>query len=140
MMGYGYVDPMIGYQTPFVGAPVIGPPVYGPPVMAAPMYGPPVYGPPMMPAYNPYVSSYPMMWDEEVELEPMMYDEGIDGGAVIAPMRRINSNVQSGIQQIGTGNMNLQGNIQQVNRRSMQSEQPKRFSRALSDGMNDDRY
>jgi hypothetical protein len=36
-------------------------------------------------------------------------------------LRRSNTNWQSGIQQFGTGNVNLQGNIQQINRRRVMS-------------------
>lgn len=105
-----YVEPA-SLQPPYVdrkgyyGAPLLGPALpVGPPLIGQPVLSPS--------PYNPYSLMYPGQ---------MMYDEQQDD--VSPQTRRLNTNVQSGIQQIGQGNMNLQGNIQQVNRRSTQSQQ-----------------
>ena len=117
-----YVEPS-SLQPPFFarrdiyGPPFVGPPVVGPPYLGSQLqYGPtsPIITQPVVSPspYNPYVPTYPGQ---------MMYDEQQD--EVSPQSRRLNTNVQSGIQQIGQGNMNLQGNIQQVNRRSSQFQQ-----------------
>lgn len=95
-------------------------PVYAPspyassPLHYAPLnYAPSAYGPAASlhllppPVHNPYPSAqHEVLFDEQDDAEKPVNT------------RRMNSNVQSGIQQIGQGNMNLQGNIQQVGRRS----------------------
>lgn len=106
--------PQPGYAVgpAVVGPPIVGPPIVGPPVVGPPIYNPnPIYGQPLVSPspYNPYAPGYPVQ---------MLYDEQQD--EVSPPLRRSgNSNQQIGIQQLGQGNMNLQGNIQQVNRRSI---------------------
>lgn len=105
------------YGPAIVGPPIVGPPFVGPPMMGSQVQmGPSAYVPQpvMSPSpYNPYAPAYPTQ---------LMYDEQQDEVSA-PPTRRLNTNVQSGIQQIGQGNMNLQGNIQQVNRRSSQLPQ-----------------
>ena len=67
-------------------------------------------GPPMQPqiaAYNPYNTYNPQTPVQ------YMYDENHLESA--GRRTALNENSQREIQQIGTGNMNLQGNIQQVN-------------------------
>lgn len=110
-----YVEPA-SLQPPYFGRrEFYGQPIVGPPVLGHQMQvGPPFIGQPIMSPspYNPYAPAYPSQ---------LMYDEQQD--EVSPQTRRLNTNVQSGIQQIGQGNMNLQGNIQQVNRRSSQLQQ-----------------
>ena len=124
--GVAVGPPIIGPPVPSYGPPILGPPVWDQPPMMQPnvvgppsMVGPPIIGPPVMSQaygspspYNPYSPAYPVQ---------MMYDEQQD--EVSPAKRRFNTNVQSGIQQIGQGNMNLQGNIQQVNRRAQAEQQ-----------------
>lgn len=100
---------MYGQQGLAVGPSMVGPPMVGPPMVGPPAVGSPYYGQSIVSPspYNPYAPNYP---------NQIMYDEQQD--EVSPQTRRLNTNVQSGIQQIGQGNMNLQGNIQQVNRRS----------------------
>lgn len=111
--------PQPGYAVgpAVVGPPMVGPPIVGPPVMGPAIINPtPVYGQSVISPspYNPYAPGYPVQ---------MLYDEQQD--EVSPPVRRSgNTNVQSGVQQFGQGNMNLQGNIQQVNRRSILGDQP----------------
>lgn len=104
--------PQPGYAVgpAVVGPPVVGPPVVGSPVMGPAMVAPPIYGQNVVSPspYNPYV---PVQ---------MLYDEQQD--EVSPSGRRSNKNVQAHIQQLGQGNMNLQGNIQQVNRRSIRND------------------
>lgn len=95
-----YVEPA-SLQPPLFGPPLMGPPVASPPVVGHPVISPS--------PFNPYAPNYPMQ---------MLYDENQDEVSSQSQNRRMNTNVQSGIQQFGQGNMNLQGNIQQVNRRS----------------------
>lgn len=118
---YQQQQSMYGQQGLAVGPPMVGPPMVGPPIVGPPVVGQPITGPPgpYGPSpYNPYAPTYP---------NQMMYDEQQD--EVSPQTRRLNTNVQSGIQQIGQGNMNLQGNIQQVNRRSQ--TQPLQASRTF---------
>jgi hypothetical protein len=118
--------------TVSLGPPVVGPPVIGPPVMthqqtqpayygAAQVVSPPAYEvarPVLTPSpYNPYQSW--ILYDEQ---QQQQQDE------VSPQSRRLNTNVQAGIQQVGQGNMNLQGNIQQINRRSSFSQQQQQAS------------
>lgn len=108
--------PIYATQAVAVGPPVVSPPMIGQPMVGSNQYQNGIIGSPLMGSpspYNPYASNYPLQ---------MMYDEQQDDVSppLSPPTRRFNTNVQSGIQQIGQGNMNLQGNIQQVNRRSLQ--------------------
>jgi hypothetical protein len=102
------------YLPPTVGTPLMeGPTLLGPPVAEQTIVGPPTYDPLAAPAlspspYNPYLPNLPA--------QIQLFDEND-----VSPTRRFNTNSQSGISQFGVGNMNLQGNIQQVNsRRSSQ--------------------
>lgn len=66
-------------------------------------------GPPMQPqiaAYSPYNTYNPQTPVQ------YMYDESLE---TASRRTALNENSQREIQQVGTGNMNLQGNIQQVN-------------------------
>ncbi|KAG5680178.1 hypothetical protein PVAND_009703 [Polypedilum vanderplanki] len=65
-------------------------------------------------------------------LQQIMYDEAYDtvNHRPVQVSRRSNTNTQKGIQQIGYGNMNLQGNIQQItNRRRPEEQNGRRFNR-----------
>lgn len=121
IQGPVYVEPA-GLQPPFlqhvhpqiIGSSVVGPPVLGPPIASAPLVSAPVYVHPSPSPYNPYAPSHSPL--------QLLYDEQQDE---ISPphSRRSNSNVQSGIQQFGDRNSNLQGNIQQSRRSSQHRQQ-----------------
>jgi len=92
----------LGYATPLSVEAIVGPPVLSPAYQAQVIgYGNP-YGVPGVPSIP-----LPYLRDEDDDVSHMR-------------KRRSNSNTQKDIQQIGQGNMNLQGNIQQVNRRQQQ--------------------
>jgi hypothetical protein len=86
----------------------------------APAPSPPVIGQAVLAPspYNPYSQPWVMLDEHQDE--------------VSAPSRRYNTNEQSGIQQIGQGNMNLQGNIQQINRRSSYPQQQQQVTSFIS--------
>jgi hypothetical protein len=84
------------------------------------LYAPNPYGPVLSPfPHSPYTQGLYSPSHYAPPLYPTLYDEQNDEEAPVNT-RRMNSNVQSGIQQFGEGNMNLQGNIQQVGRRASQ--------------------
>lgn len=96
---YGGIPVMASYPALPYGA-------YNPMQVYAPQVAPVMAQPGMIPAY-----STGLLYDENDDEKP---------AAKAVNTRRMNSNVQSGIQQFGQGNTNLQGNIQQVGRRSAQ--------------------
>jgi hypothetical protein len=113
-----------------------------PSLSLAPSYGLPLnYGSVYTPQVTPIVaqpgiiSSYqpslisPYQTGVVSSLQPtILLDENDEPKTEAKPVssRRMNSNVQSGIQQFGQGNMNLQGNIQQVGRRQSQVQYQQR--------------
>lgn len=122
-----YIDPVVGLLAPAtlpaslytIRGPIYVEPASLQPPLLAPVVGPPLVGPPVVSSavvspspYNPYVPNYPIsvLWDEQAD------------DVSSNTKRRFNTNVQSGIQQLGSNNMNLQGNIQQVSRRSLQQQ------------------
>ena len=105
---------MYGVMSPGVMSPVM--PSYGVPLPYGGM-GMPLYSPQMSPIIaqpgivSPYGST--LLFDEQSDEEKPV-------AKTVVNSRRMNQNVQSGIQQFGQGNMNLQGNVQQVGRRASQ--------------------
>lgn len=122
MMGSPYIQPqsVLGQpmvSQPMVSQPLVQPSMYPQQYLGSPM-GSSVYGQqllgsslvemPVGDTLDGFGQGYPSQ---------VLMDEN-DGKEKVVSTRRMNSNVQSGIQQFGQGNINLQGNIQQVGQSS----------------------
>lgn len=141
-----YQQTVLGHGSTLLGPPVVEAPIVGQPVghqtvysQGIPLVQSPYQQVPLVlpqqqvghqfvsPQLSSQIYGQSVANNQIYTLEPSPYtpyqptvllDENEESQPKIINVRRMNSNVQSGIQQFGQGNMNMQGNIQQAAQRS----------------------